>query len=250
MKLMTQPSPLAFVVILLSFLLPVMLSLDFYTPLSYAFFASIYVFVWGKRSKVIWLLAVLFLGFASFWVFLSNLIYMRDLGGENLRLLIWNIPSRNLERALLLAVRTWSLSLISFSTLMILKPEELVDALMQQARLPIRWGYALWTTLNVIPLLFETEKTIRIVQWYRARKKGRAFLPASISMLASLIRLAERASIILTERGLERAVSPRHWFYPFPWRLSDTIFTVVSVLLSAGIFFALVKSGLFRFGLY
>lgn len=227
-----------------------MLALDWVTPLVYAAWATMGVFLWSKRPRVYWLAALVLLGFAAFWVFVSNLLYTQDTGGERVWVIFREFPVANVRRAFLLGIRSWSLSVISLASWMLIRPDELVDALMQQARFPLRWGYALWTALNALPHFAQMETSTRIVQRYRLGKSRRAFWPTILAVVAAMIRYADRAALVMAERGLERTYYPRSWYKPLPWRRRDTIFTLMFFAVSGMTLLLLIAYDLFDFGLY
>lgn len=245
-----RPGPLPLALALLGFLAPVLLALDIATSLSFTAHATVLVLLFSHRRRWYWLFILLGLTVASLGVFVSNALYTRDLGQETVALLGWSLPRANLERALKLAVRAWALGSISAASWMLIDPQDFVDALMQQARLPIRWGYALWTALNALPRLHETERSVRTVQRYRSGQRRRAFFPTAVSLLAAMVRFSEHAALFLAERGLEQARLPRHWYRPLPWRGVDTLVLVASWALAALTVAVLVHLNLFQFGLY
>lgn len=244
------PGSLPRVAALLGCLFPVLLALDLATPLTYTALTSLYVSLWSRRPRWLWPIILLGLTAAVAGVFVSNLLYTRDLGGETVVILGRAFPRATFERATLLTIRAWALSAISAASWMLLSPEDLVDDLMQQAHFPVRWGFSLWTALNALPRLAETERTIRTVHRYRSGQRRRAFFPAALSLLAAMIRYAERAAITLAERGLDRAVTPRSWYRPRPWRAVDTAVLIATLTMEVLVLVFLIRSGLFRFGLY
>ncbi len=244
------PGPLPLAIGVLSLLVPVMAALDIVTPLVFAGLATVYVFLWSRRPRFYWPVALALLGFAAFWVFVANLLYTRDEGGTRVWLLYREFPAANVERALILGIRSWSLSVISLASWMTIPPDELVDALMQQAGMPLRWGYALWTALNALPHFAEIERHTRTVQRYRSGRTRRAFWPAALAVMAAMVRYADRAALVMAERGLERARLPRSWYIPKPWRGTDTLAVLMFLILSGVTWWLLVHFGVFRFGLY
>jgi energy-coupling factor transport system permease protein len=143
-----------------------------------------------------------------------------------------------------LFLRTVAIGLVSGLFALTTDPGALVRALMAQARLSPRIGYALFSVLQLIPDLAAEARQIRLA---RAMKRGRAprrllgpIEAASllIPLLAFAIRRATRAAIALEARGLGRA-GPRTLIGVPRFRRRDLAFAVTMVgllsLLVAGI---------------
>lgn len=256
-----RPGALSLLVVSGLLLMPPLLALDPVTPLVFWAGSALLVLIWAVRPRRLWAAAVAGMALAAFWVFWSHLLYTRPQSGDPLLFGGLHTTAGTLERAALLALRSWATGCISLGMAFLVKAEDLVGALMQQGRLPVRFGFALWTALAALPRLVDTQRLVRSVHRLRAAGGSRPpLLAGPVALLAGVLRHADRAAVSLTERGLERfnparqrpgeAKPVRTWLKPRPWTRWDTALVTAAGLTVSGLWLALAAAGLFRFGFY
>lgn len=217
------------------FLVPVLVTLDRVTP--WVFFVwSGFFLAWNHpRGLIQWFRILVWAAIAAFWTWLFH---------------GWNTPGAHpWERAWVLAARTFSLMAITSSYSMSVTAKSLLGAFMQQNWLSPRLAYALFAALNLLPRLRSEQNIIAAV--HRTRRRGRRgpFLPRTITLLASAVRMGERAAVALKAKGLEHPVR-RTYYRPYPWSFKDTGGLALGLLIMVGSLGVLVELRFIRWGLY
>lgn len=217
------------------FLLPVLFSLDGSTPWVFLIWSGIFLAGTHPQGLVRWLRFLVWAGMAAFWTWLFH---------------GWNTPGADpWARAWILAVRTFSLMGITSAFTISVTPKSLLGACMQQQWLSSRLAYALFTALNLLPRLRFEHDIIRAV--HRTRRRGRRapFLPGTVTLLASAVRMGERAAVSLKAKGLE-IPGKRTYYTAYPWSSRDAGGVILGVFITAGSLAVLNHLQLVRWGLY
>jgi energy-coupling factor transport system permease protein len=237
---LARRSPLAVLGVSFGLLAPVLFSIDWHTPLVYMSLALIQLVPLGRvRIRRI---AVLLLPLSSvpLGLFLLNLLFHRDGLEAGFRL------------GLALALRSEALILISLSLVLLVRPIELVNALMQRLGLPARLGFPLYAGWNSLPLLRRDLAIIERAQAVRLAT-GRTGLDSrlrtAVSLLAGALRHAERVALSMTARGLESA-GRRSFYRESRWSAGDAIYLAGGLLVAGAALFVLLsaRAYIFTFG--
>ncbi len=243
-------NPLALFLVNFFSLMPVMLSLDYYVPVLMTCLSVVTIVVFRPRALSSWLAASSLIVLASFWVFLATAGYGTSQTGQIVQFLWIVKPSSAFDKALVLAMRSAAMAMISFSFVLIVDLAELTRSLMVQWRLSPRFGFALFTALNILPRLRQEQKTIAVVHRMRSGRRLNKLLPQAIALLAGAIRHAERAALSMAQRGLEKQADlgpQRSFLSAKDWSSIDTSTVIVALSLIASSVSILLASGLFRF---
>jgi energy-coupling factor transport system permease protein len=234
---LSRRNPLAVLAVTFGLLAPVLFSIDWYTPLVFMSLATIQLVPLGRvRIRRI---AILMLPLSSLPVglFLLNALFHRDGLEAGWRL------------GLALALRSEALILISLSLVLLIRPIELVNALMQHLGLPARFGFPLYAGWNSLPLLRRDLAIIEQAQAVRSTA-GRPSLGrrmrTAVSLLAGALRHAERVSLSMTARGLESAVR-RSFYRESRWSAGDSVYLAAGLLVAAAALFMLLSVRAFTF---
>lgn len=144
------------------------------------------------------------------------------------------IGSPALRAGVALFLRAIACGMISFLFASTTDPGALARAAIAQARLPARYGYALFATFNAAP---EVASDLRILRQARAMRRGRApsrligpreAFALAVPLLAAAIRRASETAVAMEARGLSRDGRPTVIGAP-PWRRSDAVFTLLGL---------------------
>lgn len=216
-------------------LFPVLLSLDPWTPPTFLALACVVLLF--QRPDRWWALLAALAGalVLAWWVYWTNVL--------------WTAGGHAVERSVYLAVRAWALTGISAAFALGVRVPALLNEAMQLAGLPARWGFALFTALNVLPRLMEEQRQLDAVHRVRLGGRSSGFVVQAVTLLARAIRSGERSALSLAARGLENP-APRTWWRPVAWTTADRLQMGLGLFLSLGLFTFLVVSGLFTFGFY
>ena len=216
-------------------LFPVLLSLDPYTPPVFLALASLMLLL--QRPERWWALLLALAGalVLAWWVYWTNVL--------------WTVGGNAVERSVFLAFRAWALTGISAAFALGIRVPDLLNEAMQLAGLPARWGFSLYTALNILPRLVAEQRHLGAV--HRVRKQGRSssFFVQALTLLARAIRSGERSALSLAARGLENP-NPRTWWRPVAWTSADRWQLMTGLILCLSVFTLLVSTGLFVFGFY
>jgi energy-coupling factor transporter transmembrane protein EcfT len=215
--------------------LPVLASLDLWTPPAFLALAAVLLFLRRPDRLPAFLAALAGALVLAFWVWLSNRL--------------WTVGADPASRAVLLAVRSGALTGISASFVLGIRPAELLNEAMQITRLSPRVGFALYAALNTLPRLIDEGRHLDAVHRVRLAGKRSPLLVRAVALLARAIRSAERSSQSMASRGLETAQN-RSWFRPVSWSTRDTSQLAFGLGVAVTLLAALIGAGRFRFGFY
>ena len=236
---LARRNPLAVLAVTLGLLAPALVSFDHPTPLVFMGLALFNLFALG-RVRLGRAAAVLGpLSLLPFGLLALNLLFHREGFAAGLRL------------GSVLFLRAEALIVISMSFALLVRPLELVNALMQQLGMPARIGYSIYAGWNALPLLRRDMAVIGRAHAIRSggRKRGPRELPRSaVTLLAGAVRHAERLSLSMSARGLEQA-GPRSFYRESRWTAADTAYSAAGCLLAAAAFLVLLSNGAFIFDL-
>jgi len=246
-------SPFGHLLVVFTYLMPVLLSFDPVTPVVFLILNLLTLFGLGhvrlrRFLRIMGPLLIFPIG-----LFVLNLLFTDTSGhGDQFIRVAWlTLNEYALHRALVIALRALSLISISIGYLLVTGPLELVSAMMQQVGLPPRLGFSIFVGWNAIPRFKENLSRIRTVHRIRLRGQSRTFrdlVPTAVTLLADAIRHAQRAAVSMAVRGIEEA-EHRTYLRALPWRVRDWIYLAGNLAVVAGLFAWLIGSGLFVFGL-
>jgi energy-coupling factor transport system permease protein len=182
----------------------------------------------------------LVLGFGMFW---TGVLYYAGSGSEATAQAYWFSPIRIPEAALvygftmmarLLAIYTTSLLFVLTTD-----PVKFVLALIQQAKLPYRVGYAVFAAYRFIPLVHEELDNIRAAHQIRGTRTGRGLVGRmrqtfgyAIPLLAITVRRAERVALAMDSRGF--GASPARTYYrTTSFSFADAVFATCAMVALA-----------------
>jgi energy-coupling factor transport system permease protein len=149
----------------------------------------------------------LLLGFGMFW---TGALYYAGQGADGPSVVPG--PVHLSEASLLygLTMITRLLAIFATSSLFVLttNPVDFVVALIHQARLPVRVGYAVFAAYRFMPLMHEELDNIRAAHHVRGATSDRSFLARvrqtigyAIPLLVISVRRAERVALAMDSRG-------------------------------------------------
>ena len=149
----------------------------------------------------------LLLGFGMFW---TGVLYYAGLGADAPSIVPGplHITEASLVYGLTMVSRT--LAIFATSSLFVLttNPIDFVIALIQQGRLPVRVGYAVFAAYRFVPLIQEELDNIRAAHQVRGAASGRGIVARlrqsigyAIPLLAISVRRAERVALAMDSRG-------------------------------------------------
>jgi len=170
-------------------------------------------------------------GFGMFW---TGLIFYAGPGASAAPVVIG--PVQVSEASILYAVTMMSrlLAIVAASLLFVLttNPVDFVVALIQQARLPVRVGYAIFAAYRFMPLVHEELLNIQAAHQVRGAAMGggpvarvRQAFGYAIPLLAISVRRAERVALAMDARGFS-AHRPRTYYRTTTFTRSDLQFAV------------------------
>ncbi|TCW60393.1 energy-coupling factor transporter transmembrane component T [Treponema sp. J25] len=235
-----RPNPLALLLGHLALMVPVFLAIDWYTPPLYMLIGYL-VIRWSTGLSLKKLLRIVApLSFLSVGLFLMNVLFPAE--GVN-----------GLHRGIAVFLRSLSLITLSSSYILAVHPYDLIRSLMQQWHLSYRWGYALFAGWNSIPLIRRDLELIQKAQDIRlagqpARHRRQRLLRVPITLLSGVILHGERLSLSMAARGLENC-QKRTFIREIPWTGRDWLYIILMGAGSFGLWYILIRSGLFRFEL-
>jgi len=182
----------------------------------------------------------LLLGFGMFW---TGVLYYAGPGSDGPSIVPGplHISEASLIYGLTMLSRT--LAIFATSSLFVLttNPVDFVIALIHQARLPVRVGYAVFAAYRFVPLVQEELDNIRAAHQVRGASTGRSVLARlrqilgyAIPLLAISVRRAERVALAMDSRGFG-ARPDRTYFRTTTVTRSDVVFAVGAVIALATI---------------
>ncbi len=165
------------------------------------------------------LVFVALLGIGMFWT--SALFYAgpaSDLGAPRLSLGPLWLSEAGLVYGAAMAARLLAIFSVSLLFVLTTDPAAFVLALIQQARMPYRIGYAVFAAYRFIPLLHEEFDNVRAAHRMRGAAGGggpagrlREYLGYAIPLLAVTVRRAERLALAMDARAF--GVLPQRTYY-------------------------------------
>lgn len=247
-------NPLSKIAAVLPAMVFVALTTDVWTPLTLAGLALVVLLVFGRMSpaRLFGALAPVALIVAGFLVFYPLVVRRELVAGTPIVLEAGGLVIH--EGALLLGL-TAGLRIFAFVALTMIfnlttDAHDFARALVQQAHVPYRAGYAAMAALRFAPLLRHELSVIRAAHRLRGlgdagslRDRLEMFWRTAVPLLASAIRRAERAALAMDGRAFGA--------YPTRTDLHRMMFTRRDVLFVAGFWLltALTVIALARLGL-
>ncbi|MFN8635551.1 MAG: energy-coupling factor transporter transmembrane component T [Chloroflexota bacterium] len=149
----------------------------------------------------------LLLGFGMFW---TGVLYYAGSGADGPSLATGPLSVTQASLVYGLTMLTRTLAIFATSSLFVLTtdPVDFVVALIQQARLPARIGYAIFAAYRFMPLVQDELANIRAAHQVRGASSGRGPLARvrqgigyAIPLLAISVRRAERVALAMDARG-------------------------------------------------
>ncbi len=249
---LARTNPLAHLAATFVLIVPVLLSFDPFTPLVFLGYSLVVILGLGRVGLWRFLRTMAPLLLLPLGLLVLNLFFSENPGQTPLfEILFLEVTPHSAYRAGVLAGRSLALIVLSVGYLLVTDPLDLVNSLMQQAKLSPRIGFSIYVAWNAIPSLRQNLDRIQKVHRVRLRSKRRSLreaLATPVSLLAGAIRHAQRAALSMHARGLD-AVEHRTFLKTSVWRRRDTVYLVVMVAIAAATMYALVGGGLFVFGL-
>ncbi len=180
------------------------------TPLLIALAASLATWRLGNVPLTTVLRSLAFALLLAFGMFWTSLLFYAGSGSDAPSLV--GGPLRITEAGLIFACTmvTRLLAIFATSSLFVLTtdPVDFVAALIQQARLPVKVGYAVFAAYRFVPLVHEELGNIRAAHQVRGVTAGRGIvsrvqrtLGYAIPLLAISVRRAERVALAMDSRG-------------------------------------------------
>lgn len=173
-------------------------------------------------------------GFGMFW---TGLLFYAGPGANAAPVVPG--PIHITEAGIVYAVTMMSrlLAIVSTSLLFVLTtdPIDFVVALIQQARLPVRVGYAVFAAYRFVPLVQEELDNIRAAHQVRGASSGRGvaararqLVGYAIPLLAISVRRAERVALAMDSRGFG-ARPDRTYYRTTTVTSADLLFAIVAM---------------------
>jgi energy-coupling factor transport system permease protein len=182
----------------------------------------------------------LLLGFGMFW---TGVLYYAGQGSDGPAIVPgpFHITEAALIYGLTMIGRT--LAIFATSSLFVLttNPIDFVTALIQQARVPVRIGYAVFAAYRFVPLVQEELDNIRAAHQVRGADSGRGLVARArrligyaVPLLAISVRRAERVALAMDSRGFG-ARPDRTYYRTTSMRRSDLLFGLGALFTLAAI---------------
>jgi len=182
----------------------------------------------------------LLLGFGMFW---TGVLYYAGQGADDPSIVPGplHITEASLLYGLTMVSRTLAIFATSALFVLTTNPIDFVTALIQQARLPVRVGYAVFAAYRFVPLIQEELENVRAAHQVRGGTGGRGLLAQlrqsfgyAIPLLAISVRRAERVALAMDSRGFG-ARPARTYFRITTVTRSDLVFGVGAMAALAAI---------------
>lgn len=213
-------------------------------PLYTLLFALFALRVWGGIPlKIIFLVLIPFSFFALSFVWIS--VVFPDERGETILFHIGPlaVAKENLMTGISLGLRSlvfasWSMIFV-FTT----EPTRLMLSLVQNCKLPPRFGYGVMAAYRFLPMFQQELKQIRAAHRIRGlgekkgiRGKWQEFRRYAIPLLASAIRKAERVAIAMESKGFYDD-KERTYYRHIHFTKNDLIYAIGLVTVLVSIFY-------------
>jgi energy-coupling factor transport system permease protein len=182
----------------------------------------------------------LLLGFGMFW---TGVLYYAGQGSDAPAIVPGplHITEASLVYGLTMLSRTLAIFATSALFVLTTNPIDFVVALIQQGRLPVRVGYAVFAAYRFVPLIQEELDNVRAAHQVRGAASGRGILARlrqsfgyAIPLLAISVRRAERVALAMDSRGFG-ARPDRTYFRTTTVTRSDLVFGIGAALALAAI---------------
>jgi energy-coupling factor transport system permease protein len=182
----------------------------------------------------------LLLGFGMFW---TGVLYYAGQGSEAPSIVPGplHITEASLIYGLTMVSRTLAIFATSALFVLTTNPIDFVVALIQQGRLPVRVGYAVFAAYRFVPLIQEELDNVRAAHQVRGAVSGRGLLARlrqsfgyAIPLLAISVRRAERVALAMDSRGFG-ARPDRTYFRTTTLTRFDLLFGIGASLALAAI---------------
>ncbi len=237
---MRKTNDLLFLFLAFIYLIPVLFSSSAFLSLASLILAFVNILIWRKIKfkHLLVLIAVLIIPLSS--VFITVLLYTKGADSSPIIAHFLGFPIYQLafDTAILLTVRSFCLTVISFIFLLAINSNVLVLSLMQNLKLPVSIGYALLSTFNAF--IYMKEEFLRIRLAYRMRFQKQIFpMKLLIPILVSASRYAHYAGLSLESKGLhdKKTYTEIHKWTKLDWLiLFINIFQVGMLIYLFGIF--------------
>jgi energy-coupling factor transport system permease protein len=152
-----------------------------------------------------------------------------------------HITEASLVYGLTMLCRTLALFATSALFVLTTDPVDFVTALIQQGRLPVRVGYAVFAAYRFVPLVQEELDNVRAAHQVRGAASGRGLVARlrqstgyAIPLLAISVRRAERVALAMDSRGFG-ARPDRTYFRTTTVTGADLLFTIGALAAIAAI---------------
>ena len=182
----------------------------------------------------------LLLGIGMFW---TGVLYYAGQGSDGPSIVPGplQITEASLIYGLTMVSRTLAIFATSALFVLTTNPIDFVVALIHQARLPVRVGYAVFAAYRFVPLVQEELDNIRAAHQVRGAASGRGIVARlrqsagyAIPLLAISVRRAERVALAMDSRGFG-ARPDRTYFRTTTLTRSDLVFSIGAALTLAAI---------------
>ena len=182
----------------------------------------------------------LLLGFGMFW---TGVLYYAGQGSDGPSVVPGPLQITEASLVYGLTMLSRTLAIFATSALFVLttNPIDFVAALIQQGRLPIRVGYAVFAAYRFVPLVQEELDNIRAAHQVRGAAGDRGVLGRlrqsfgyAIPLLAISVRRAERVALAMDSRGFG-ARPDRTSFRTTVFTQADVVFGIGAALALAAI---------------
>lgn len=250
--MLEQRNPLSKLLAIAPLMVLAALASDVYLPLALTGLAWLTLLVGGVSVRRLVRAVIPLLGLALGFVLLYALIVRRELVAHTPLLFAFGgvaIHEGSLRLGLIAAARVVALVSLSLLFSLTTNVNDFVLALVQQARVPYRVGYAALAALRFAPLFRHELNQIRAAHRVRGLAQSgiagelaqvrRALVP----LLASAIRRAERAALAMDGRAFG-AYPQRTYVRRLPFTVTDAAFTAAFWALGGVVVFTLWKFGL------
>ncbi len=176
-------------------------------------------------------------------VFITSVLYSSNSKGDPICVFLGiNIFYEGIQTGIFLAVRSFSLSFISFSFATVIDFRKLVYGLMQILKLPVNIGYPLLSLFDTFSLFRDDFYRIRTASLIRFGKKGNLFFQL-IPILVSAARHSYYLGLSMHTRGLNK---DKTFLYQSRINVIDIIFVIANLITVILILTTLIRLGIFQ----
>lgn len=185
------------------------------------------------------LMLALLLGFGLFW---SSVVFYAGPGSDAPSLIGGpvHVSPAGLVYGVTIVCRLLAIFAASLLFVLTTNPVDLVVALIQQVRLPVKVGYAVFAAYRFMPLVHEELENIQAAHHVRGGVEGsgpiaraRRLFGYAIPLLAISVRRAERVALAMDSRGFG-ARPDRTYFRRTTFRRADLWFVMAALAVVTG----------------